>query len=285
MPLQRARHHVIDEAMFVGQAFRGVLVLEFGFEDLGEDILEFAVVRLENRILGGQIHRQVTLQPVTEACPRESADGFGHVVLHLRNAGTRVIEDHMLNRLAAIVRSESHRETSGAIDLEIGRLVLVAERMTGDDDRLGPAGNEPRDVGNHNRLAEDGAAEDVADGTVGGLPHLLQTEFLDPGLVRGDGCAFDANMFTLDGVGRVDGHLVVSGVPVLDAQIVVFQVDVEIGENQTILDILPDHAGHFVSVELDDLAFDLNLGHELPSSRGCEGYAISNSYRKPITNV
>ena len=153
--------------MLVGQAFRGVLVLELGFEDLGEDVFEFAVVRLENRVLGGQIHWQVTLQAVAEACSRESADGFGHVVLHLRNAGTRVIEDHMLNRLAAVVWGEGDRQAAGAIDLEIGRLVLVTERMTRDNNRLGPAGNEPRDIGNHNRLAEDGATEDVADGAVG----------------------------------------------------------------------------------------------------------------------
>ena len=227
----------------------------------------------------------MALEAIAEACAREPADGFRHVVLHLGDSGTWIVEHHMFNGFAAVVRREGDGQPTGTIDFEIGRLVLVAEGVAGDDDRLRPSGDETRDVRDDNRLAEDGAAENIADGAVRGLPHFLEAEFLDPGFVRGDGGALHAHVFSLDGVGGIDGHLVIGGVPVLDAQIVVFQVDVEIGENQTILDILPDHAGHFVSVELDDLAFDLNLGHELPSSRGCEGYAISNSYRKPITNV
>jgi hypothetical protein len=36
----------------------------------------------------------------------------------------------------------------------------------------------------------------------------------------------------LDGVGGVDGDLVVGGVAVLDAEVVVLQVDVEVGQDQ-----------------------------------------------------
>jgi hypothetical protein len=52
--------------------------------------------------------------------------------------------------------------------------------------------------------------------------------------------------------GGVDGDLVVGGVAVLDAQVVVFQVDVEVGQDQLVLDELPDDAGHLVAVEFDD---------------------------------
>jgi len=49
----------------------------------------------------------------------------------------------------------------------VGGAVLVAEGVAADDDRLGPARHQPRDVGDDDRLAEDHAAEDVADRPVG----------------------------------------------------------------------------------------------------------------------
>src|ERR1700680_62910 len=45
-----------------------------------------------------------------------------------------------------------------------------------DDDRLGPAGYQPRHVLADDRLAEDDAAQDVADGAVGRAVHLLEIE-------------------------------------------------------------------------------------------------------------
>ena len=37
-------------------------------------------------------------------------------------------------------------------------------------------------------------------------PHLLETEFLDAGLVRSDGGALDAHVLALDCLCRVDGR-------------------------------------------------------------------------------
>jgi len=39
---------------------------------------------------------------------------------------------------------------------------------------------------------------------VGGLPHLLQLELLDTGLIGGDGGALDADLVLLDGLGGID---------------------------------------------------------------------------------
>src|SRR6202451_2427314 len=86
-------------------------------------------------------------------------------------------------------------------------------------------------------------------------------ELFDPRLVWGDGCAFDANADRLDRLGGVDRDLIVCGVAVLDREIVVLEVDVQIGMDKLVANQLPDDARHFVAIELDDWIRDLDLWH------------------------
>src|SRR5699024_3923559 len=51
------------------------------------------------------------------------------------------------------------------------------------------------------------------------------------------------------------------GVTVLDAQVVVLEVNVEVGVDQALLDELPDDPRHLVTVELDNSADNLDLRH------------------------
>ena len=51
---------------------------------------------------------------------------------------------------------------------------LVSICMTAYDDGFLPGGHETRDVGADDGLTEHGASQDVPDGAVGTLPHLLQ---------------------------------------------------------------------------------------------------------------
>lgn len=48
--------------------------------------------------------------------------------------------------------------------------------MSADGDGLRPAWNKPGNVLADDWLAEDGAAQDIPDGSVGALPHLLQAK-------------------------------------------------------------------------------------------------------------
>ena len=61
--------------------------------------------------------------------------------------------------------------------------------------------------------------------------------------------------------GRIDGDLVVGLVALLDAEIVVEEVDVEIGMDQLVLDELPDDPGHLVAVHFDDGVGHLDFRH------------------------
>src|SRR3984957_2994900 len=86
-------------------------------------------------------------------------------------------------------------------------------------------------------------------------------EFLHAGFVRRDGGAFDAHAVALDGMRRVDRHLVGGLVAVLDAEVVIVELDVEIWQDQLLLDEVPDDAGHLVAVEFDDRVLNLDLVH------------------------
>ena len=165
----------------------------------------------------------------------------------------------------AVGAVEHEAQLAGAGDQGVGGAILVTEGVAADDDRLGPARHQTGHVLADDRLAEDHAAEDVADRAVGRLPHLLEPELLDAGLVGRDRRALHADAVLLGRQRRVDGDLVVGGVAVLDAEVVVVELDVEVRQDQLVLDELPDDASHLVAVHLDDRVENLDLGHDAVS--------------------
>ncbi len=252
--------HVVDQAMLVDDTKCGEFVLEFAFENLGEDVLEAAVIGLEDGVLGREVNRPFAGHAIIQAGAGEIADRILQIVHAHRDAGAGIVEHLALDRLA--VRAlPLHGELAGAGDEEIGRLILIGEGMAGDDDRVGPARDDPRHVVDHDRLAENGAAQDVADRAVGRFPHLLEAEFLDPRLVRRDRGAFDADAMLPDRVGGLDRDLVLGRVAAFDAEIVIDQVHVEIREDQPLADPLPDDPRHLVAIQFDDRILHLDLRH------------------------
>lgn len=91
--------------------------------------------------------------------------------------------------------------------------------MSADDDGFFPSRNEAGDVADDDGFPEDGSVEDVPDGAIGALPHFLELEFLNSGLIRSDGCTLDAYLAFLDGFSCFDGDFVISGISVFDAEI------------------------------------------------------------------
>lgn len=101
---------------------------------------------------------------------------------------------------------------------------------------------------------------------------LLELKFFNTRLVGRDGGAFDTNRVLLDRLGSINGNLIVCLVTVLEAQIVVLEIDVEVGEDELLLDIFPDNPGHLVPVQLDDGILDLDLLRHVGSGMVKEGY-------------
>ena len=268
------------------------VLLVLGVVDFLENILELSIVRLENRVLGAHVERELLVQRHLERGMRETGNGFGGVVLRLRDTALcREVEDLDHLRLTALW-CEDHFQCTLARDNPVLGAVLVAESVTANDDGLLPARYETRDGGNDDRGAENSsssgvwsatflhislrmcALQVVADGTVGRQPHLLELEFLDALLIGGDGGALDTNRVLLDSLGGIECDLVVGLVAVWQAKIVVLEVNVEVWVDELqcsahvcmslllcrahlVLDDLPDDSGHLIAVKLHDRVLDL----------------------------
>ena len=68
---------------------------------------------------------------------------------------------------------------------------------------------------------------------------------------------------TLEGEPLADGDLIVRFVALFHAEVVIEEIDVQIGIDQLFLDQLPNDASHLVAVELDHWIRNLDSSHEM----------------------
>jgi len=79
------------------------------------------------------------LQRIRKRRAREIVDRLLEVVHAHHNAAVLGdLHDFVDDRLAAVLRSEGQHDGARPVHFEVRRPVLVTERVTGDDDRLGP---------------------------------------------------------------------------------------------------------------------------------------------------
>ena len=172
---------------------------------------------------------------------------------------------HLLDQdrlLLAALALEGHGALAGLLGAEVHALVHVAVGVTGDGDGLLPVLHHGLDGVDADGGPEHGAVQDGADGAVGAFPHLCQLGvLLHALLVGGDGGALDGHAVLLGGVGGVHRHLVLRLVAVEQTQVVVLRLQVHIGQDQLVLDHLPQDAGHLVAVHLHQGGGHFDLLH------------------------
>lgn len=239
--------------MLIPELFGFELLLVLFLIEVFEDILEATIVFLEDCVFGAHVQRIIPIKCVSKARMGKRGDRCVSVVHAHHDASALEVENfHFNGLLCRVFGLESHHKLSRLSGDVVSCPVLVTESMASNDDRLSPAGHQSRDVLNDNRLSEDSAIEFVSDCTVGGLPHELQLEFFDSGFVWGNRSALDSHFVFFDGLSGLKSHFVVSFVPVLHTEIEVLNVDIEVGSDQLVLDVLPDDARHLVAVHLHD---------------------------------
>eukprot|EP00128_Syssomonas_multiformis_P005792 Colp12_sorted_trinity150504_noHs@29020 len=262
--LEAVGNHVIDETVLVPDAGSLELGLVLVFIEFGKDVLEAAIIALEDGVLGAEVEGPLLKEGVLEAGTSKIVDGLVEVVHAKSNTTARVVEDLDVNRLAAISGSELQFKLAGTRDHQVSGTVLVTKGVTTDNNGLSPTGDKTGHVLADDGFTENSAAKNVANGSIGAEPHFLKTEFLHSGLIRSDGGALDANVVLLDGFSGLNSDLVISLVTVLDAEIEVLNIKINEGEDEFLFDELPDDAGHLVAIEVDDgTTVDLSPNHFL----------------------
>jgi len=251
--------HIINQSVFVPDTVGFEFSLVGFFVDLGKDVLESTIVLLEDGVLGGQVKRVLSADGILEASVSKFTDRFVSVVHTETNTTAGVVEDFVLLGFTSILRSESDFEFAWLVDNEVSSSVLITESMSTNNDGLSPSGDELGDV-----LADDGFSEDstvkiVSDGTIGGLPHFLQVEFLDSSLIGGDGGALNTDFAFSDGLSSIEGDLIVGGVSVFHTEIEVEDVEIQERSDEFILDEFPDDSGHFITIEFSNGVLNLDL--------------------------
>lgn len=154
----------------LGLEFLGIFLLV----DLLEDVLEAAVVFLENGVLGAHVKRETLHESHFETSVSEASDRVVSVVLsHGDTAAVEVVDLDGLG-LSAVPGGVDQLELAGVGDHAITGLVLVTEGVTADNDGLGPARHKTRDLRDEDGFTEDGTA---AGGVSFESRRVLQTTY------------------------------------------------------------------------------------------------------------
>lgn len=226
-----------------------------------ENVLESTVVCLKDGVLGRHVQRDVLFECHLERRVGETSDRLGGVVHGETRSTTLGVVEHLpLLTLRAVGRRKLHSKLARLVDGKVLAAVLVTKRVTTDDDGLGPTGNRAREVVQDDGRTEHGTAKNVSDGAVRREPHLLEAKLLDTSLVGCDGSALDTHLVLFDGLGSLDGDLVVGSITVLHTEVVVLELDIQEGKNEVLANLVPDDTRHLVTVELNDRVGDLDLG-------------------------
>jgi hypothetical protein len=77
----------------------------------------------------------------------------------------KVVNDQVL-LLGTIGGSEDELQATGSIDNQVSGLVLITESVATQDNGLGPSRDQSGDVFAENGLTENGASQNVADGSL-----------------------------------------------------------------------------------------------------------------------
>ena len=185
----------------------------------------------------------------------------------LHHAGALEVKDG-LPLFGAVLGGKDKLGLACAGDVHFHIAVYVAVGMAGDGDGRLPGADRGMHSADQDGRTEHCAVQHGADGAVGAFPHFMQVIFLHALGVGGDGGTLHRYTVLFRGVGAVNGHLIPGFVPVGQAQVIIFGFQINIRQNQQILDVLPQDAGHFIAVHLYKRRCHFDFFH------GCRSFAI-----------
>ena len=85
--------------------------------------------------------------------------------------------------------------------------------------------------------------------------------FVHAGGIGRDGGALNGYFILFRGICGIDGYLVIGFIPVFQAQVIIFRLQINKWQQQVVFNHLPENPGHFISVHFYDGGSHLNLIH------------------------
>ena len=131
---------------------------------------------------------------------------------------------HQLSGLASVFSGVYQFYLSCPRDLHFRSFVYIPIGMSCNRDRLFPVFHAGFDPLYYDRRTENSSVQNGTDCSVGAFPHFFQIVLRHAGSVRRDGRTLYRYFIFLGGICRVDGHLVVRLIPVLQSQVIVFRI-------------------------------------------------------------
>jgi hypothetical protein len=166
--LHHLRNHVVYESMLVPDLLSLKLLHIRRLINLLEDVLEAAIVLLQDGVLGAHVQWQRLAQCQLETRVCESLDGLIGVVLSLGHAASLLELENLDLLWLAAIRCEDHLERPIALNHQVLCTVLVSESVTADNDRFLPSWHKSGYSRDDNGFAEDCASQGISDGAVWG---------------------------------------------------------------------------------------------------------------------
>ena len=71
-----------------------------------------------------------------------------------------------------------------------------------------------------------------------------------------------------DSISGINSYLVICCIASFHTKVEIFQINIKIGMNKTVFDFLPDDAGHFIPIHLNNRIFNLDFCHDIPRVNG-----------------
>ena len=152
---------------------------------------------------------------------------------------------------------------AGLLDADFNALVNVTVCVTGDSDGLLPVLHYRLNPLDGDGCAEHGTVKHGANSAVGALPHLVELVLGHALCVGSNGRALNGHAILLCSFGSLDSYLVAGLVTLGKAQVIIFCLEVNEGEDEFVFNHLPENTGHFIAVHLHDGSGHFNLFHWL----------------------
>jgi hypothetical protein len=216
--LNSVGHHVINQSVFIPELTFLELCLIVLVVDLLEDVFESTIVLLQDGVLGRQVQRVVALDGKLEGAMGKLLDGLVRVIHTQQYTRAFELEDlHCLSFACLVVWLKRDEEFARLLYNVISGPVLVAEGMSANDDGFSPAWHKSWNCLDNDGLTKDCAPKFISNRAVRGLPHLLELELSNAGLIRGNRRALYTNFAFLNCFCSIEGNLVIRLVSVLHA--------------------------------------------------------------------